>query len=215
LLDVAELRDASRRISRANELNPDPNTSSVVATAATLGLAAVARCGVGQPVFVDMFGANAYANFDDFFDHPGKPARASLDAAGLGVAPHRRLYRAADGWVLLAVEAPRWNACRTAIAALANGNRDEATAFASRDADWWADRLLARGFTGVRADGPTPPERIAGGDLTIDATAQAWGVYRRHAPLLRFSESGTDAVGGWPALGEHTNALLREIEGPR
>ena len=212
LLDIAELRDAARRISRANELNPDPNTSSVVATAATLGLAAVERCGVGQAVFVDMFGANAYANFDDFFDHPGKPARASLDASALGVAPYRRLYRAADAWVLLSVDAARWDACRAEIAALAGeDHRDTAAAFASNAAQWWEDRLRARGFTCVRADGPAPAERIAAaGVLTVDATTQAWGVYRRHAPLLRFSTAGNGAIGGWPALGEHTNALLRE-----
>ena len=214
-LGIAELRDAARRISRANELNPDPNTSSVVATAATLGLAAVARCGVGQAVFVDMFGANAYANFDDFFDHPGKPPRASLDADGFGVAPHRRLYRANDGWVLLSVAAARWSACRAEIAALANGNHlDPASALTSRGADWWTERLGARGYTCVRADGPAPAERIAAAGLTVDASARAWGVYRRHAPLLRFSETGSDAVGGWPALGEQTNALLHEIERP-
>ena len=106
LLEGRALREAARRISRANELNPDPNTSLVVATAATLGLAAVARCDVGQAVFVDMFGANAYANFDDFFDYPGKPARVEPDAGGFGLSDGYRLFQCADGWVFVSI-APR------------------------------------------------------------------------------------------------------------
>ena len=119
LLSGDALRDAARRISRANELNPDPNTSLVVATAASLGLAARVRCGVGQAIYVDMFGANAYANFDDFFDYPGKPPRAEVDDLCFGTSERRRLYRTADGWVLLSVDADKWGACGRAIGKLA------------------------------------------------------------------------------------------------
>ena len=210
LLAGAALRDATRRISRANELNPDPNTSSVVATAATLGLAAVARCGVGQAVFVDMFGANAYANFDDFFDGPGKAPREALDPSGLGTAPRRRLYRTSDGWVLLAVDADRWDDCRRDIAAMSErGDADVAAAFAQRPSRWWTERLAERGYPCVRADGEAPAERIANAGLVSAATARAWGTYRRHAPLLRFDGAAADR--GWPELGEHTEALLREL----
>ena len=63
-----EMLDVSRRLFRANELNPDPNTSFVVASAAVMGLLAAVQTGQGQMVQLDMFGANAYANFDDFAD---------------------------------------------------------------------------------------------------------------------------------------------------
>ena len=45
-----------------------PNTSFVVASAAVMGLLAAVQTGQGQMVQLDMFGANAYANFDDFAD---------------------------------------------------------------------------------------------------------------------------------------------------
>jgi crotonobetainyl-CoA:carnitine CoA-transferase CaiB-like acyl-CoA transferase len=209
MLDIAELRDATRRISRANELNPDPNTSSVVATAATLGLAAVARCGVGQAVFVDMFGANAYANFDDFFDYADKPPRNDVDADGYGTAPWRRLYRTSDGWLLLAVDELAWDACARDIRAL-GGRPEPAAAFAQRTCSEWIDELRARGHACARADGDPPAARISAADLTVEAQSSAWGRYRRHAPLLRFD--GATTYGGWSALGAQTAALQRELD---
>ncbi len=76
LLQGDALRDWARRLFRANEVNPDPNTSMVTATAVLLALMARERHGGGQAVSVDMFCANAYANFDDFLSYPGKPDRA-------------------------------------------------------------------------------------------------------------------------------------------
>jgi len=61
-LSLAEIREVTRRLFRANEVNPDPNTSMVVATAATLGLLARDMMGKGQKIFIDKFGDNAYAN---------------------------------------------------------------------------------------------------------------------------------------------------------
>lgn len=76
LLAGPELVDWARKLFRANEVNPDPNTSMVTTTAVLLGLQARKRHGMGQQVWVDMFCANAYANFDDALDYPGKPERA-------------------------------------------------------------------------------------------------------------------------------------------
>ena len=75
----------------------------VVATTALLGLAARKAHGKGQKIFVDMFGANAYANWDDFLTYEGKPERPAVDVDGFGVSPLHRLYRCADGWVFLMI----------------------------------------------------------------------------------------------------------------
>ena len=77
LLPIPELREAARRLMRANEVNPDPNTAVVICAASLLGLLARETTGIGQQIFVDMFIANAYANFDDMVDYPGKPERPS------------------------------------------------------------------------------------------------------------------------------------------
>jgi crotonobetainyl-CoA:carnitine CoA-transferase CaiB-like acyl-CoA transferase len=201
------LRDAARRISRANELNPDPNTSMVVATAVTLGLAAVARCGVGQQVFVDMFGANAYANFDDFCAFDGKPPRRQPDASGHGLAPHQRLYQCADGWLYVSCDEGTWTRAAHALA-LAREN-----SFRSHDVAWWIATLAARGVTCVRADAGLPAQYLlsagAAERLVVRATSSEWGDYLRPAPQLEFA--GVVDHGGACRAGEHTEAIFREL----
>ncbi len=97
-LQDEELRDWARKLFRANEVNPDPNTSMVTATAVLLALMARERHGVGQAVSVDMFCANAYANFDDFLRYPGKPERPSPRRDQTGFDGYE-LKQAGDRWV--------------------------------------------------------------------------------------------------------------------
>ena len=93
---------------RANEVNPDPNTAVVVATSAMLGLVARQRTGMGQQILVDMFGANAYANHDDFLSYPGKSSRAMPDHMMHGLSPCYRLYATSENqWVFLALISER------------------------------------------------------------------------------------------------------------
>ena len=213
LLEGQALREAARRISRANELNPDPNTSLVVATAATLGLAAVARCDVGQAVFVDMFGANAYANFDDFFDYPGKPARIDLDAGGFGLSDGYRLYQCADGWVFVSIaprpqDQARFEACVLQAVDAADTSLD--AAFKRRGWSEWITVLRDQGFASERADAGLPAERILAEGLVVSAPSRDWGTYVRHAPLLNFADAAS--YGGWCAMGEHTAPLRDEVD---
>ena len=44
--DMETMREAARRLMRANEVNPDPNASMVIATAVTLGLYAARRAAI-------------------------------------------------------------------------------------------------------------------------------------------------------------------------
>ena len=73
LLGEDDLLLWTSRLMRANELNPP----AVIATSALLGLSARQRTGQGQQIMVDMFGANAYANADDFVRYLSKEARSS------------------------------------------------------------------------------------------------------------------------------------------
>jgi crotonobetainyl-CoA:carnitine CoA-transferase CaiB-like acyl-CoA transferase len=211
LLEGRALREAARRISRANELNPDPNTSLVVATAATLGLAAVARCDVGQAVFVDMFGANAYANFDDFFDYPGKPARVDVDAGGFGLSEGYRLYQCADGWVFVSIARTQLTRFESFVRQFADAaDASLEVAFKRRAANDWITSLRDRGLACVRADAGLPADRIVAEGLVVSATSRDWGTYVRHAPLLAFA--GAASYGGWCAMGEHTILLRNEAD---
>ena len=91
--DMENLRLWTKRLMRANEVNPDPNTAMVVCTSVLLGLMARKTTGEGQQIFMDMFGANAYANHDDFLNYPGKNQEALADDLMHGLESTYRLYQ--------------------------------------------------------------------------------------------------------------------------
>ena len=87
-MSVEEIQEVARRLGRANETNPDPNSSMVISTGVLLGLYARERFGGSHYILSTMIGANAYANADDFFSYEGKPDRLSLRTpTGTGCTP--------------------------------------------------------------------------------------------------------------------------------
>ena len=232
-MDIGELRETARRLMRANELNPDPNTSMVICSAALLGLVARQRQGIGQRIFVDMFGANAYANFDDCLSYPGKAPRRLPDREGFGLDPLWRLYLCARGWVFFAVaDESEWRAVRGALGSELQWLQDLplsgarlagaatvavlAALFATAAADVWEARLAPQGIGCVRADGQTPAEfflhheQARAQGLVVPARNVAWGEHLRHGTLQRFAETPLQPRGAG-GLGEHTDALLSEL----
>ena len=232
---LPELREIARKFFRANELNPDPNTSVVVASASLLGLYARRRFGHGQEVFVDMFGANAWANADDFIAYKGKPPRPTLDRDLHGLGPTWRLYEAAEGWVLLGLAVqPEWESfceltarpdlasdprfatpeARTANAGALAGALAEL--FAGRPADEWEALLATEGLGCVRADAApvhefiARNEHVAANGLRVPAHSANFGEYERYGPLTAFSEN-TLELRGFPLAGEQGDAILAEL----
>ena len=220
-LDGDGLRETARKLLRANEVNPDPNTSMVVATTALLGLAARRSHGKGQKIFIDMFGANAYANWDDFLTYAGKPERAPMDADGFGVGPLQRLYRCASGWVLLMIVNDReWSAFAHELSLSVARDADDLAevlegVFAAGDADEFEARLAPKGIGCVRADGAAPPDffltdpHCGVEELRTRAVHPDWGEYWRNGPMARFSQG--DSYRGASAMGDATVALLDEL----
>ena len=234
--EVEALRDQARRLFRANEVNPDPNTSLVVATAALLGLCASRWQGKGQRVWVDMFGANAYSNFDDFLSYPGKPPRSQLDDQLLGFGPLERLYPCTQGWIFLGIDSDAgWRRFRDALpaessaasdlgafASLADCSRQADVLmgilerlFATDTADAWEARLVPQGIGCLRADRGLPGQLLHSDPyfqrhrLTAEVADSPWGRYRRHGPLVQLSS----AMSAPPACtaGQHTRPLLEEL----
>ncbi len=235
-LSLEEVREISRRLFRSNEVNPDPNTSMVIMSAAMLGLYAQ-RIGLGgQRIWLDMYGANAYANSDDFVRYRGKPERAEPDAELYGTGPLSRLYQCQDGgWVYFEVVLEReWRMfCeridspdmatdqrfssregRSANAALLTQLLEEL--FASEDAQYWEDRLSVVGIGCVRADGPAAAEfwetdqHAAQNGLVTPVIHSKWGDMLRHGPLWKTARSGL-SLGPAPVIGEQTDAILEEL----
>ena len=230
LQDMDGLRWWTRRLMRANEVNPDPNTALVVANTAMLGLMARENTGLGQQIFVDMFGANAYANHDDFLSYPGKADRALPDALLLGLNPTYRLYPAAAGWVFVALTTARERAEFVRLggeagfempdeACLAGNDQttiDALTAlFEQADADQWEQIFAPRGVGCVRADRTqaadfwlTDPQVEALG-LTQAQTHPAWGPYRRHGSNVTFDRK-QEHLKPPPLAGQHAEDILIE-----
>lgn len=217
-LSNAELREMARKLLRANEVNPDPNTSMVIATTAILGLCARSASGKGQKIFLDMFGANAYANWDDFFSYPDKPRRPNVDSNGFGLGPLYRLYEASDGWVFLAAVSPNEKQllAHALHVEIDNQNLESRLEglFKSKTVAEWETELTGIGIGCVEASGPVPPqffmvdEHVAQEGILIEATHPEWGTYKRLGPMSVFdnaSYAGTEAAGG------STISLLREL----
>ena len=232
---IPALRETARMLMRANEANPDPNTSMLVASATLLGLLAQKRFGVGQQIYLNMLAANAYANYDDFLDYAGKPPRAPVDALALGVGALYRLYPTRAGWVFLAVADERaWSALCGALpsAGLAQDSRfatpaarsanDAALAsvlagiLATDDADAWEARLLAAGVGCVRADRNTvgqffsaDPHALENG-FTRPSVHGHFGAFRRWGPLTTV-DGGMQTYGPGVLAGADTDRLLAEF----
>lgn len=231
LQDIAGLRLWTRRLMRANEVNPDPNTALVVATSVMLGLVARQRSGVGQQVLIDMFGANAYANHDDFLSYPGKPSRAMPDAELLGLNATYRLYQCAeDQWVFLALTNQQehnnfiqvlkeHNLQAPSPEELSDGGSGaiEALAqlFAQHNATFWETLLTSAGIGCVRADRLPPSEfwlqdtQVKALGLTAEVEHPSWGAYRRHGAMV-FFDGKTQELAGPPLAGQHNAELLRQ-----
>ena len=232
---LAELREVSRQLMRANEANPDPSTSAVIASATLLALLARQRFGRGQQVFVNMLVANAYANGDDFLAYAGKPPRATVDAELFGVGACRRLYPAREGWIFLEVPSDDdWAALCAAVArpdlardprfanATARREHDDALAqalaalFRGRDADSWEDLLAPVGVGCVRADAVTPGQFLARSEhvhqngFAPRARHPRFGDLRRWGPLVT-CDGGAERYGPGVLAGEHTDEILAEL----
>ena len=234
-MTMDELRSASRQLGRANEVNPDPNTAMVTATAITMALYARQRHGDKQYVETTMIGSNAYVNADDFFDYEGRPTRPQIDADGYGTGALFRLYSTPDGWVFLAcpfeeewprlcsalgrpdlLEDPRF------ITADARKDNDDTLAselgsiFAKRPALEWERALTAADVGCVQTEDRgmyhffAEDEHVAQNDLTVEVSHPKYGEFWRYAPILEFSKTPCVAGGGI-VRGQHTFPILREL----
>jgi crotonobetainyl-CoA:carnitine CoA-transferase CaiB-like acyl-CoA transferase len=233
--DIDVLRETARQLMRANEVNPDPNTSLVIATAAMLGLYVQRTQGIGQHIQCNMMGANAYANFDDFLSYEGKPERPTPLAGLYGLSATYRLYPAASGWVFLACPSDHeWRNMARAMGAdqlLADARfqsiesraaNDEvlaealAAVFKTRPADEWESVLTDADVACVRADEGMPAEvfdrseHMRENGFVTEVEHLRFGPHWRTGALVNFSETPARPGAGVLA-GQHTRPILREL----
>ena len=224
---LQDLRLWTGRLMRANELNPDPNTGLVLASAIMLGLHARRITGKGQRILVDMLCANAYANADDFLDYPGKPHRPLPDADLHGLSPTYRLFCCSDKrWVFLAlITASEIDDFVTRLNALnididheqLKGKFAEQILediFRKKTADEWQSLLTEAGIACVQADRAAPAEfwlvdkQVSANGFVGSADHPLHGEYVRHGPLLFFDGDQPDLKGP-PLPGQHNKEILQ------
>ena len=234
-MTMDEIKETSRRMMRANDGNPDPNSSQGVGTAIMLGLLARERTGQGQAIQVTMMCANAWANHDEAYDYAGRPPYAIPDAECYGLHALYRLYEAKEGWVFLAclLEEEWAKFCQTVgrtdllgdprFAAAAREGHDEelisqlSQLFATRPAAEWEELLTAQEVACVRADVSTGEffldEPHAGDNelaVEVEDESPRYGKYMRHGSIVHFSETPARLISAsYP--GQHTRALLGEL----
>ena len=199
-----------------------------------LGLYAKRRGIALTDLVTTMLGSATQALIGRNTSYPGRPPLTRVDDGFLGLGPLYRLYRAADGWVFLAAPAAgEWPALATALrgypgldderfaspegrAANAGALADAlAAVFATRAKDDWEAELTARdvgcvAVTQENAEWRMQDDEFYRAGYAVDAVSPIFDAHRRPAPLVRFSRSATKADAGC-RLGQHTDALLREI----
>ena len=229
---LAEVREISRQLMKANDVCPDPISSAVAATAVLLGLLARERFGIGQAVYVNMIAANMYANADEAVAYAGKPPPVGPDDQLFGSGAGYRLYRAAEGWLFLALTTDaEWRRGLAVMerpdlahdprfataAARSTHDADLAAAVAAelrrRPAAEWEDRFHAAGVAGVQADAATPgaffahdPQMLAN-DFAPECRHLRFGTHRRWGPVARVN-GGLDSYRSGVLAGEHTDEIL-------
>jgi crotonobetainyl-CoA:carnitine CoA-transferase CaiB-like acyl-CoA transferase len=234
-LAFEEIRELSRKLTRSNESNPDPNSSMVHAVAMLLGLYARQRTGEGQYVESTMLMANAYANAEDFFWYEGKSPRRLPDSEGYGLDALYRLYPAKRGWVFLACPFEQeWQSlCRTigrpdliqdprfATVEAREEHDDQlaeelANIFVTGNPMEWEALLTAADVGCVKAEDRGPfhfyndDPHVEENEFTTEVDAPILGTFWRHSPLLRFSHTKGKAGPGM-LKGQHTAAILSEL----
>jgi len=208
-----------------------------VGSALLLGLYARRRGIALTGMVTTMLGTCTQALISRNTSYPGRRPLTRVDDELRGLGPLYRLYRAADGWVFLAAPAERdWAALAAALDRYGNlsGERfatpedREANAgalasvletiFASRPKDAWEAELTAAdvGCVAVaqeNAEWRMQDDEFYQAGYAVDAVSPIFDEHRRPAPLNRFSRSATKADAGC-RLGQHTDALLRELGYP-
>jgi len=205
-----------------------------VGSALLLGLYAKRRGIALTDMVTTMLGTATQALISRNTSYGKRPRLSRVDDEFRGLGPLYRLYRAADGWVFLA--APADQEWPVLVAALAGYPQLDDERFATLEGRAAHEGVLAATFEAIFATRPKGEweEELTAADVgcvavaqenaewrmqddefyragyAVDAVSPIFDAHRRPAPLNRFSRSATKADSGC-RLGQHTDALLREI----
>jgi crotonobetainyl-CoA:carnitine CoA-transferase CaiB-like acyl-CoA transferase len=237
-LSISQEKDAATRLIAATNTafaQCDGLSALAVTTASLLGLVARQRGAGAQDLFTSMLLTGSHVNCEDVVSYLGRPVTPVPDADLYGIGAQYRIYRAADGWVFLAVPGgSEWTAllAQPDFQYLAPDSRfstpgdrrnhdaelvkELATVFSRRAAPEW-ERLLTTAGIGCLAVHQGPVEAVVSSDefgraagLVADVEHPMLGDHPRLAPVVSFSRSSTTPRGGI-TCGQHTRSVLTQL----
>lgn len=236
--DPADLLDLARRLYAGGTIpavQADGLAALGVGSALLLALYARSHGHEYTDLATTMLATSTHALLGRNTGYAGRPAGRAADPQLRGTGALYRMYRAADGWVFLAAPTERdWAALTAALGtahpglgrpqfqtpALRTAHDAElaealGAIFADRPKDAW-EALLTAQDVGCVAVAQQPAERRMQSDefyaagYAVDAESPIFGPHRRLAPLVRFSSSRTQSLGGC-TIGQHTDAILGSL----
>jgi crotonobetainyl-CoA:carnitine CoA-transferase CaiB-like acyl-CoA transferase len=212
----------------------DFTTGAMGALGTILALFACKRTGVVQRVDCNLLSGGILLSSAWFSSYAGKPERPLADKGQYGLGPFHRLYRLADGWIYVVAESEDRQKALCAWAGVDADEHPVARTTAGRHANdtplalALAEALSARGLAETcdvlrRAQVPHAVAPAADSEVFLTdqhALANDHLASRRHAKagelqvawqLVQTPGSHSSAGLPTPLLGEHSEAVLREI----
>jgi crotonobetainyl-CoA:carnitine CoA-transferase CaiB-like acyl-CoA transferase len=192
----------------------DCHTGIALFTAAALGLYERERSGIGPKAATSLLAVATACAGETLVTGDGSFAPFShVDAAQTGVSPFYRIYEASDGWFAVAAGTPDE---RAALTAILGGTGDSADLREQRAED------LVHALQSARV----PVERVAldhrdrffdtelgrGSRLVERTVTKDYGWFESLGAYWSDSREPIRHPGPLPAVGEHSRAILRELD---
>ena len=238
-MSFADIKISAMRLgaaSASSRAQADGVAAHGVALGMLAGLVGRARGIEIGPLTTTMIGTASHLMYNYVVDYDGAPSAPRVDKGSNGLSALYQLYKSADGWIFLAAPAAsEWPALVTTLKPYVSLEADprftDATARQEHDSElaetladvfrtrrgfeWEADLSAADVGCAVAGDWPsetplTSDEVGRPSGYVTDAISPMWDKHPRLAPLVRFSRSTTQALGGCN-LGQHTTAILTEL----
>ena len=182
------------------------------ALATVLALVARERLGIAQRVNTSLLAAGALVCVDGFIDYEGKSPRPLPDRDQFGLGPFRRIYRASDGWIAIAADAPETTDAPTwlwipdqAERAFADMTVNEALETLRRHSIPCAP-IVDNYVTGFFSDPQAESNRMA-----TELDHPTIGTVKLSGNLVSFDSSTTLPRRPTPLLGQHTSEVLADL----
>lgn len=218
----------------AGSTNPDGISGMTAGVALLLAAFAQRRGFGGQSVYCSMSVSTAPLLSDTLLEGEAIGQPNEVDSKVYGFSPLYQLYESSDGWIFLAAHTRRdFSRLATALASYADlsnfvlpkfGRDHDSSAhlantlaqvFSQKTATEWEEELLTADIGCIAVPDSLLEREIFGdfgesSDFVTRADSPIFGFQDRILPIVRFSRSETQALGGC-MLGQHTIAILREL----